>query len=464
MNLFGYFDIGRRAMAASQLGLQVAGDNIANANTPGYARRRVELVTGPAVEVPGGWLSQGVDVAGVSRAEDGFLQAALDRERGGLGSADETLRGLQEIESVYGSLDGNNVASSLTSFGSAFTAVAGQPDSAALRRGAVAAAQSLAGSIRSTYARLTDMRSREDGAVSDSVTQINALATELAGLNKTIAQDEVTGHTASPQRDRRDAVLADLADLTGGTVAKGTNGQIRFELQNGTTLVSGDAALTLQTTRAADGTLRVLAGADGSDITDRMRGGRLGAHLKLRDEAITTQLSNLDALASDLTTRANALTASARDLNGNPGGPLFVPNPPGATGAAASIDVASALVQDPSKLAISLTGAAGDGSVASSIAGLKDTASSALGGKSPAAFLADGLAALGGQVAEADVANGVSKDMVNGLQARRDSVSGVSMDEEAVALIQNQKAFEAAARFLTVLQSITDTAINLVAH
>jgi flagellar hook-associated protein 1 FlgK len=170
----------------------------------------------------------------------------------------------------------------------------------------------------------------------------------------------------------------------------------------------------------------------------------------------------LDGLAADMTTRVNALTTAARDLNGNAGGPLFVPDPPGATGAAAAIAVNPELLRDPSRLAVSASGAAGDGSAAAAIAKLRDQTSAALGGKSPADFLADSLTRLGDDIVQTDVSLSVSKSLVDGLAQQRDSVSGVSLDEEAIQLMQYQRSFEAATKFIQVLDSVTQTAVNLI--
>ncbi len=462
MNIFAYFDIGRRLMGASRLGMQVAGDNIANASTPGFSRRRVELTPGMPLAVPGGWIDSGVDVARVSRMEDRFLADSLQREQGSLGHADQKLRGLQDIQSVFGTLDGDGLASALASFSSAFNQLAAQPENAGARRGAVSAADALARSMRDASGRLQAQRRQEDAATGETIKQVNNLASQLASLNRQIAQDEAGGAVANGPRDQRDLVVQQLAELTGGVSVAGADGRVSFELPAGATLVTGDHALPLRTGRSADGMLTIQAGGDGTDLTGRLRSGRLGAQLATRDEAIVSSLSTLDRLAADMASRANALTAGARDANGNPGGPLFVPDPPSATGAAATIAVNSAILQDPSLLAVSASGAAGDGSVAASIAKLRDQGSASLGGKSPADFLTDSLTRLGDDIAQTDVSYGVSRSLVDGLVQQRDSVSGVSLDEEAINLMQFQRSFEAATKFIRVLDSVTETAINLI--
>jgi flagellar hook-associated protein 1 FlgK len=463
MNLFGYYSLGLQSMSVARLGLQVAGDNIANLLTPGYVRRQLQLTTGYPVNVPGGQLDQGVDVASLRRMEDRFLQATLEREQARQSGSEELLRGLGHLETLLGPIDGGGgIAAALAAFAAAFDELSGQPDSSALRRGAVSAADALARAIGSASVRLRDQRGVEDRTVEATLARVNDLAGALARLNREIAAEEAGGGVAAPLRDQRGVVIEELVELTGGSTFAGPDGRLSFALPGGPTLVTGHEALPLSTSRAADGTLRVHSGADGSDITDRIREGRLGSLLRLRDDVLAARTADLDLLAADLITRANALTAGAFDLSGNPGGPLFQPAPPGPSGAAASIAVDPTLLQDPDRLAVSSSGAAGEGDVAALLAALPEQASGALGGRSASAFFHDLLAQLGHQAVQADVARGVSQSLVESLQARRDAISGVSLDEEAVDLIRFQRSFEAAARFLDVLNSVTEVAIDLV--
>jgi flagellar hook-associated protein 1 FlgK len=201
--------------------------------------------------------------------------------------------------------------------------------------------------------------------------------------------------------------------------------------------------------------------AGGVDLTGRLRQGELGALLGLRDDDLTARMADFDALAADLITRTNALTAGATDLYGNAGGPLFEPDPAPGSGAASSIRVASNVLSDPRLLAISASGAPGDGSIALQISELRETASAALGNKSPASFMADILTGVGSRIVQSDVAASVAEELVENLHARRDSISGVSLDEEAVELMRHQRAYEAAARFMQVLNEVTEITISV---
>ncbi len=461
MSLFSYFQLGLKAMHAARVSLQVAGDNIAHIGTPGYARRRVELVPSYPVRVPGGWLDQGADVAAVRRMEDRFLQAALERELGRRAGAEERLRALQAVERLYGTLESNNLGAALSAFAAAFEELAGQPENFALRRTALSAAETLARTIRDTYARLQEQRQREDQAVEAAVARVRELALELARLNREIAAHEADGTTAGPVRDQRQRIVEELAEWTGGTAVAEAGGRVSFALPGGPTLVSGDAALPLAVERDANGLERVRSGADGTDITARVRQGRLGALLAARDEILGERLEELDRLAEDLTVRVNAVVTAAFDRSGNPGAALFVPDPPTQPSHAARIAVNAALLADPALLAVSATGAPGDGAAAREVAEVVREPSAALGGRDPIGFVADSLTRLGSAIVETDVVHGVAEELVAALQARRDAVSGVSLDEEAVELIRQQRAFEAAARFLGVMNEITAMAVNL---
>jgi flagellar hook-associated protein 1 FlgK len=192
-----------------------------------------------------------------------------------------------------------------------------------------------------------------------------------------------------------------------------------------------------------------------------LRGGELGALLGIRDDQLVARMDDLDLLAGDLISRVNGLTTGATDLDGNAGGALFEPDPPPGSGAAGTIRVSAALLNDPRLLAISGTGAPGDGSIALQISELRESESAALGDRSPATFMADMLSGLGNQIVQTDVATTVAESLVENFSSRRDAISGVSLDEEAVELIRYQRAYEAAARFMQVLNEVTEVTLSI---
>jgi len=458
--LFGFYSLGLRAINTARLGLQVTGDNIANVSTPGYSKRRLEVETGFPVRVQGGFLDSGVAIATINRFSDRFIQAGLERETGGKSAADERLRGLQDVQSIFGDLQDDGLLSTYADFSNRFAELAGQPENLSLRSSAVAAADTLARQIRDTYQRLQTQRRFENDNVRAVVDEVNSLSESLAKLNRDIVGSEADGSTNAPLRDARTRVIERLSELTGGVAAPGEKGKLLFSLPGGPTLVSGESALPFQLKPDGTGTYAVLNN-NGSDLTSRLSGGKLGALLQQRDVELSGRLADLDNVASDLITRANALTTGASDLDGNPGGALFEPDPAPGSGAAGAIAVSSAVLGNSRLLAISASGAPGDGSVAEQLSALRETASAALGNRSPVGFLGDMLADLGNRTVQADVDSNVSTRLVENLQARRDAVSGVNLDEEAIELVRYQQSFEAAARFLQVLNDVTELSMTL---
>ena len=254
-------------------------------------------------------------------------------------------------------------------------------------------------------------------------------------------------------------MVEQLRELSGAAAFTDERGRIQLQFPSGGTLVTGDAAETLQITQDADGFARIQAG--GVDVTSNVVGGRLGALLETRDATIPGRQSELDSLAADLITRTNALTTGAFDRDGNAGTALFEPDPAPASGAAGSIDVSAAIRGDLSLLAVSADGSPGDGSIAEQIAALRESSSATLGNQSPEDYLTVLYSSLGQDVARADVDAAASRELTFSLEQRRDATSGVNLDEEAVDLIRYQQTYEASARFISVLNEVLATAIDL---
>ncbi|GEM_PF-1500213 len=464
--LFGFYGMGLSALQAAQTGINTVGDNIANVNTPGYARRRLDLKPGFPVRVQGGYLSNGVEVSRLNRQESVLIQQNLEREQGSFGEADARLTALRNVEDVYGPLENNGVLEAFGRFSNAYGELAANPESPILRRVAVSQTDNLSRQIQTSYDKLRQERHVQNRSIQGMVDEINNLAKQLTEVNLRIASLEADGTTAAALRDDQSVIIGKLSDLTGGYAVRGERGKVAFYLGEYQTLVTGEdkasIPIQIQTAKDADGMVRLISGGNGADITDRVRTGRLGGTLVVRDETLPREIRNLDDLAADLITRANGLTTGAIDLNGDPGLPLFQPDPPPATGAAGNIAVNPALLGDPSLLAVSGSGAPGDGTAAAALAALKDQPSAALGNRTSVEFFADNIALLGNDVVQADVQHTVSQGLMEDMQTRREEVSGVSLDEEAVNLMKYQSSYQAAARFIKVLNDMTEIAVNMV--
>ena len=464
VNLFAYFEVGRRALEASQAALDVAGVNIANINTPGFSRRRLDLTTVFPQSVPGGFLGQGVNVADLHRVRDRLLSGQIVFSLGTTAGMEERQRSLSIVESVLGSVEASPIVDGMNALSRTLTDVSSQPENRAARQVAVDTAATLAAQIRTAYGQLERERQATDQEITDVSSQINRLTQAIAQLNKGVRAQEATGHEASDLRDQRDLKIEQLAGLVDIHVIVNSDNTVGVALAaGGTALVTSDKAFQLVTEPDGNGLSRVIVDIPGArtDVTGVVKGGQLGGLLAARDVVAATVQAELDQLATDLVTRFNAVHATGFDLSGAPGGAFFSVSAVPGVSAAASIDVDAALAADPSLLAASATGAVGDGVIAAALADVTTTSSATLGGMSSVGFFSTIVARVGGDVAATDAVLASEGQVLAGLQDLNDSVSGVSLDEEAISLIQFQRSYEAAARFVRVLDEITRIALTL---
>lgn len=463
MNIFSSLEIGRRALFASRLSLDVAGNNIANVNTPGFTRRRAELVEMPPLFTGRYFIGTGVDSARVTRVVDSLLDAQLRGEEEGVGRHGAASEGLSKIEQILGEGENGGISAALSEFYSAFSGLAGSADDPSLRRSVASKADALAAAIRTRAAGLAGVRSQADAEAAAAVSRITALSKDIADLNRKIQISEPGGAEAGELRDARAVALRELSGLVDIHVADGPRGSLYVSLAGtGDTLVGEAIAYSPTLTRDSNGYARVLVSRGGVsvDVTDRIRGGKLGGLLGLRDGTAKTYADRLDAVASDLIARVNALHTAGKDLSGADGGNFFVPTAPGAS-AAATLSVSAAILSDPSLIAAATTASVGDGSNALAIAGLAQATSASLGGRTTSGYLADIQTQLGIESQTSSSALETGRSALLAAEERIQSISGVDLDEEATALIQYQRSYEAAAKFISVVNEMTKTALDI---
>ena len=200
--------------------------------------------------------------------------------------------------------------------------------------------------------------------------------------------------------------------------------------------------------------------ADGTDVTATLTSGKIGGLLQVRDTQVPVYLSKLDTLAYTLVQQVNTLHAGGYDLNGTAGGNFFSPIA-STSGAALAVAVTPTVAADPAKVVAAATAVAGDNTQARALANLRSA--KVLGGTST---LIEGWGNLVYQVGQdaqlADKAQKTHADIVNQLQSLRDATSGVSIDEEAAAMLKFQRAYQANARFFGTIDQTLDTLLGLL--
>jgi flagellar hook-associated protein 1 FlgK len=452
-------DIARQALTANQEALNVTSNNVANQNTAGYTRQVVSFQTVDAVTLSGGTYGSGVTASATSQ-RDRVLeqqvqqQTQIQAQSGALESALQQIQNIFGLSSTTSSASSTVLGTAIDSFFSSLSSLASNPSDTATRQSVLTAANTLAAAFNSASNQLSRVSTTLNQQVAGDVSQVNSLTKTIASLNTQITALSPNAD-AGPLEDQRQQAIAQLSKLVGLDQISTENNGITLTTSGGAVLVSGNQSFALSTTQVG-GTTHILAGAGGQDITSNLSGGDLGGVLQARDQQLPSYQSALDNLAFAVGTQVNQQNALGVDGNGNPGAALFsLPAAP--TGAAALIQVATA---NPSAVAAAGTGEGSAGNTnASALANL--SSANIVNGQTASGFFASFLGQIGSDTAAATTNNSAQQATLTQLTTQRDSLSGVSLDQEAANLTQYQRAYQAASQVFNIANSIMASAINL---
>jgi flagellar hook-associated protein 1 len=452
-------DIAQQALMADQEALNVTSNNVANQNTAGYTREVVSFQTVDAVTLSGDSFGSGVTASATSQ-RDRVLEQRVQQQTQNQAQSGALVSALQQIQNIFGLSSTTNDASSTVlgtasnSFFSALSALAGNPSDTATRQNVLTAANALAGAFNSVANQLAQVStSLNQQAVSD-VGQVNSLTATIASLNGQIASLSPNAD-AGALEDQRQLAIGQLSQLVGLNQISTEDNGITLTTSGGAVLVSGSKSFAVSTTQVG-GVTHILAGVDSQDVTSNLTGGDLGGVLQARDQQLPSYQSALDSLAFGIGTQVNQQNALGVDASNNPGGALFS-LPPTQSGAAALIQVAT---NNPNAVAAAAPGEGSAGNTnASALADLSNAA--VAGGQTASGFLASFLGQVGSDVSAATTDNSAQQATLTQLTTQRDSVSGVSLDEEASNLTQYQRAYQSAAQVFNIANSVMASALNL---
>jgi flagellar hook-associated protein 1 FlgK len=314
MSLTAAIEIGRSALAASQIGIQIAGNNMANAATPGYSRQVGRFIpirgdqSNPGISIGGG-----VGVGAVQRQVDAALQGRLWGATSDQSATQTQQQIFSQVEDTLGELGNNDLSSQLSSFFQAWSEQGNQTPTAG---SVVQKGDQLASFIRQLRGTLTDQQHHIDDQLGTSVDQANQLMVQIAGLNQAISNSEVGGATANTLRDQRDSAINQLSSLMDVTVVdRGSQGV--DVLTGSTPIVLGSRTRGLEVRhQVVNGQTQVSVGtvADGAQLN--VNSGSIGALLAQRTSAVSDTIGKLDQLASNVIFEVNKLHSTGRNADG----------------------------------------------------------------------------------------------------------------------------------------------------
>lgn len=450
--------LARDGMLAQSGALDIAGQNVTNANTPGYVRRSAVLEA--RALTPGA--VGGIDFSGIRRHYDKFAEMRIMGETGMLAAAKSRAGGLSGLEGWLTPPEGG-VGDSMNALFSAATELATNASDPTARSAFLAKAEQVALSFRAAGNALSQRRSDLAGQAGEVAGELNKNLTAIGDLNKKIAEAQALGQPAADLRDKRDLLVKQVGDAIGATAFEEPNGMVAL-MAGGTTLVQGDQVNQVAVSMGASNTLKIEVQKPGGakiDITQRVDSGKLGGIREARDTDLVALQASLDQLAYDFAEKANTVHASGFGLDGVSGRPLFAP-PAGVAGAASALVVDPGVAGQPDKVAAS--GSASSVPAGNDIAlAFADIASQTLGaGGTPAERFGSFAGGLGNAQVSAESAIGLREGTLSMAETMREQASGVSIEEEMVDLSRYQRAFEATMRVLKVADELLEGLIREV--
>lgn len=311
---FGFgLGAGLRALNASRMGMQTAGNNVANANTPGYSRQRIDLAASLPYGIAGSLqIGTGVDVRGITRLVDDGLERRLQLQLGLVGAAELDQSRFREIESILGEPD-QGLSNAFKDLFGAVDQLRTDPGDRALRGGLIQAGNSLGQGFRLVASRLTDLGGSTFDEVRGLVRQVNERADAIANLNGQIIAAEASNADANDLRDIRAQHVKELGRLLDARTIERSSGSVDV-LVGGHLLVAGDRASSLSTGKDDAGVTKVTVGRTNSSAV--IREGRIAALLEQERAGVPSVTSRIDELARSTILEWNRLHTTGMPASG----------------------------------------------------------------------------------------------------------------------------------------------------
>jgi flagellar hook-associated protein 1 FlgK len=432
-------------------GLTTTENNILNANTPGYANQTQTLLAlpfDPSVGLPGG-----VGAGPVQSSRNAAAERAVQQQQSGLGASQQQASDLNNIQNLFSLTSNTSVNSSLNTLFQSFSALSVNPNDPATRQTVLNDAQQVAQAFNDVGNGLQSAIGQIGEEATSTVTSINQLTAQIAHLNQQRMSNNNgvdAGADATMYAD-----LEQLSQYANFTALQQPDGSISVYLGGQTPVVIGDQSYGIQANTSLP-QLQILS-AQGNDITSQITGGQLAGEITVRNSQIPSYLSGINSLAQSVADQVNTTLAQGLDQNGNsPVNNLFTYD--ATTGAAQSLAVNPLVTTD--QIAAALPGAPGGNGNALNLAALANAANT--NGQTFTQAYAALTAQVGGDISTANTNVTTDQQLLTQAQTARSNISGVSLNEQAAALIQFQRSYQAAAKMITVLDDMTNTVLSIL--
>ena len=474
MSTFGGLSIGASGLSAARAALEVTGQNVANANTKGYTRQRVDqsplTQTAVATYVAQNSTGDGVLVTGVSRLNDAVVDARVNSTASTASYWSATADAVGTVETSLNEPSTTGLAAQLNTFWNDWQVVANNIGTDAASGAANQLIQQgnlVASTVSGGYAAAKDAWSAARAAADSTATTINTTAADIADLNATIRSLTASGGNVNSLLDQRDAAVTNLAQLTGASTRSNADGTIDV-LVGGNAIVSGVTSRSVQVSGAGDFS-SVAAGAGVALVWSNspttkvsLDGGEMAARIASLQPTAASGTGGVFAeaaqayntIAKTVADAVNTLHSAGANAAGISGLDFF--------SYTSDATAASTLTVVPNSVADIATAGVGKGAHDASVADAISQLGS--GASSPNVTWATYVSRIGSQSATATARSTTASTAATAASTAQTSVSGVDLDEETADLVIYQHAYQASARVISTINDVLDTLINMGAR
>ena len=470
--LYHSLGVGAQSLFASRQGVDTTGHNIANAQTEGYSRQRVEVTQQDPLQRRGLVIGNGVYVGKISRAHDSFNEEQLNLAQQDGGYARARSDALSSIELMFSPEQSAAVADQMTEFFNQMQSLADFPEDFTVRTSVIESAKNLTSSFRNVAQGLKDQRRNIDQQVEMKATHLSDLLENIAKLNVKIRTMEVgfSGQQANDLRDQRDLLLREISGVMDVNYYEDQYGMLMVRGPKQVTLVDGGNAAKLGVVKNSEnGHMNDIVAIDweqGSSkkISDAITTGELRGLLEVRDEIIPNLTEKNNRMAFALANNFNQAHREGFGLKqfSETSGRNFFRQPMNLKTAAESLYLDDAILQSHDAISVASSPLApGDNVVANKLVGMKDAKFMEDSNVTMVEYYANYVGALGLEIVRSNQLKEANDILVADLETRRESIAGVSLDEEAMNLLKWQSSFTASSKIITTVDEMLETVLSL---
>lgn len=463
----GILSIARSAINAHQTAIQVISHNVANAETPGYSRQRVALQENWPAHLPQGILGTGVFVRDVTQIRDSLLDVAYRRDSSSAAGFGLRRDLLGQVEQILHEPSDAGLSATLDAFWNSWSDLANAPNDRTARQLVQQRGAQVAAGLNAQATRLDEVKADTIMRLNRSVGLLNDHAQQVAQLNGQIVSAEAGGQTASDLRDTRNRILDDMSKLAAVQVIEGRDGGVAVLVSN-QTLVDGTSAKQVAFSGVPPAMQLNFKGS--TDALPNV-GGELSALTEVLNRDLVQTRARLDDLARGVVSAVNGIHAEGWSAAAEP----TPPAPPGWAGSniaffagtdAASIALSAEVAGNRDMVAAgAVFGGTADNTIALRLAQLRDrpvTVGTPPSSMTLANHYRDTVTTLALSTNAAASASTVHETLAAQSDIRRQSVSGVSTDEELVQLMRSQQAYVAATRLISAVDEMAQALLAMV--